>query len=1202
MIRRKADDRAQHKGAVATMDDDDETEEDSVRRSVAERDLDFEHDADADADDEDTSNGDEYEEDDGDVDTPHDHGRERRSGAGAGAATFRRRHAVRQPQRTPDLAHMPNLGILPYVSTGGAGMSGASAGFALTGGNDGFSSATLGDVLGPDPAGRERDLSGGSRGSASFFPETSAAVDADSNGGNGGSSGNGGTGNGSGSNVSPTGGVSGRSSTRNSSGRAQAKDDRRVSEEEILAQIHRLHLELESVRDSQYADGDGESGGGYGADAGDQSAGGVDSHSHGGIRTPRLIVVANRLPVTMSKDETGEWMFHVSSGGLVSALAGVKNKIPFVWVGWTGIEIPSADQESLRKRFLDELNCYPVFLSDHDANHYYNGFCNDVLWPLFHYVPLPIMSSDGERKFDFKYWDAYSKANHRFAEAVMQVYQPGDLVWVQDYHLMLLPSLLRKRLRDVTIGFFLHTPFPSSEVYRILPVRDELLKGVLAADLIGFHTYDYARHFLSVCTRILGLEASPKGVMYKNRFAHVGIFPIGIDPEVFEQALASNEVKAKIDNMLASKFKGKKVLLGVDRLDYIKGVPHKLMAFETLLARHPEWKGKVVLVQIAVPSRTEVEEYKKLITQTNELVGRINGKYSSVEYSPIVFLNQSVKLDELVALYAVADVAVITSIRDGMNLVSYEYVMCQRERHGVLVLSEFAGSAQSLSSAIRVNPWNIEELASALHEALSVSDRERELKHWKLYHYVTKHTAAFWAQSFVGELQQVESAHQQLEVNKLQQTVLRISVDVLPELRNRNRRLILLDYEGTLCASSGLSDLAWPSAVVRRYLQRLSFDPRNSVYILSGRSKYVLDNWFGDLPVGLVAEHGCDFRHPRHPAWEPLVGMHDAAWRDSVIQILQYFCERTPGAYLELKEKIITWHFRDADPTFGSWQAKELQLHLAESCMNLPVEVVSGPKYLELRPVGVTRVAAVQRIVAELPEPIVDYVFALGSDKGDEDVFAYISQYVRREPSVDGSCVTMCCRVGEDRDVSAADRYVADVEAAQRVLKELAYATPTSTSSATRTAIPGSVSGRPGSSKGAIMLRTQNNPALDFQNTILGGADPEASPSHRGIGGNVSGSSGGVVGTRLSFLRNHSVHRSASYDASLDRGGITSDPMSSRSSLPFVRDVFDSGGLVTPPSGVPSLLARIPSPAPGPSTQPVEHVQSLDANKQEPQK
>lgn len=828
------------------------------------------------------------------------------------------------------------------------------------------------------------------------------------------------------------------------SAKGQSAATSHLTEGEILARIQELHRELTVVRESEEAAAGG--GGGVGG-AASEAAAGADGRPGGSVlgenglggSTPgrRLLVVSNRLPVTISKNHEGQWDFKMSAGGLVSALAGVKNEFPFVWVGWSGSEVPDADQDSLRTELRAQHECVPVFLSDFDAHLYYNGFCNDVLWPLFHYVPLPIVSSDGERKFDVKYWEAYSKANHRFAEAIMQVYEPGDLIWVQDYHLMLLPSLLRKRIRDVTIGFFLHTPFPSSEVYRILPMRNKVLQGVLAADLIGFHTYDYARHFLSVCTRILGLEASPKGVDYKDHFAHVGIFPIGIDPTAFIRALDLPSVQERASELQA-KFAGKKVLLGVDRLDYIKGVPHKLMAFETLLARHPEWNERAVLVQIAVPSRTEVEEYKKLSSQTHELVGRINGKFGSVDYSPIVFINQSVNFHDLVALYSVADVCVVSSIRDGMNLVSYEYVMCQRERHGVLVLSEFAGSAQSLSGALRVNPWNIEELATALHDALSASPRERQLKQQKLYRYVTTHTAAFWAQSFVSELRELANLGREARDARganLPLPFLRVERELVSAMQPRRHRLFLFEYEGTLCAPVALADLATPSSSLRRYLARLSSDRANAVYIFSSRSKTVLDSWFGDLHVGLVAEHGCDFRHPGHPAWEPLIGLHDPAWRDEVVPILQYFSERTPGSHLELKEKVITWHFRDADPQFGSWQAKELQLLLAESCTNLPVEVVSGSKFLELRPVGVNRVAAVQRIIAELPEPALDFVLSLGSDKADEEVFSYLSTYIKNEPEVS----TLCCRVGKQQS-SSADRYIPDVDSALRVLREIAPA------------------------------------------------------------------------------------------------------------------------------------------------------------------
>jgi len=763
-------------------------------------------------------------------------------------------------------------------------------------------------------------------------------------------------------------------------GRGQGSNVTAHSEGEILAQIQELQVRLSEVREAEEAQ--------YGEE--ENSASHMFGPAGGSDATGRVVIVSNRLPVTISKGNDGQYHFEGSSGGLVSAMRGFKADMPFLWVGWPGAEVDVQDQEYVRRQLLQEHNCYPVFLTESHAEMYYNGFCNDILWPLFHYVPLPIVGMDGERKFDFKYWHAYATANHKFAEAVMQIFNKNDRIWVQDYHLMLLPQLLRKRqVRRCVIGFFLHTPFPSSEVYRILPVRREVLQGVLEADLIGFHTYEYARHFLSVCTRILGLETTPKGVQYNGHFADVGIFPIGIDSEKFLRELESPAVKERIEEM-RQKFAGKRVLLGVDRLDYIKGVPHKLLAFESLLTNHPEWKEKAVLVQIAVPSRTEVEEYKKLSSHTHELVGRINGYFGSVDYVPIVFINQSVKFHDLCALYSIADVAVVTPIRDGMNLVSYEYVMCQKDTHGVLVLSEFAGSAQSLSGAIRVNPWNIEEVAAGLDEALSMTSRERQLKHWKLYRYVKTHTAEYWAKSFVQELGSKATRAFEYVATAATPEV-KVDKDILPSMKLPVRRLILLEYEGGLCAPHTRVEKRHPDDTLRKALQRVTLDPMNKVYIYSGRSKTSLDAWFGDITVGLIAEHGCDFRRPGETEWNSVVDLREHAWREEVLPIMQYFTERTPGSFLETKENVITWHFMDSDPHFGSWQGKELRAHLAETCSSLPVEVTTGFKTVEVRPVGVSLVSVVRRLVQEFTAPEVGFVFVLGGgDRTDEELFAFL--------------------------------------------------------------------------------------------------------------------------------------------------------------------------------------------------------------------
>ena len=377
---------------------------------------------------------------------------------------------------------------------------------------------------------------------------------------------------------------------------------------------------------------------------------------------------------------------------------------------------------------------------------------DSILWPLFHYHP-------GEITFDESAWEAYTQVNMIFAQAVAKDIQDGDLIWVHDYHLMLLPEMLRNLLRDkkdIKIGFFLHTPFPSSEIYRILPVREELLKGLLQCDLIGFHTYDYARHFLSSCSRILETPTDNNGLKYQGRFITVSAFPIGIDPEKFTEGLKRPKVRERMA-ALRRKFEGVKLIVGVDRLDYIKGVPQKLHALEVFLSEHPEWRGKIVLVQVAVPSRGDVEEYQNLRATVNELVGRINGRFGTVDFMPIHFMHKSLPFDELCALYAVSDVCLVTSTRDGMNLVSYEYVAAQREGHGVMILSEFTGAAQSLTSSIIVNPWNTEELAGAIHDAVTMPPEQREAAYRKLEHYVFKFTSAWWGSTFVKELLKVNN-------------------------------------------------------------------------------------------------------------------------------------------------------------------------------------------------------------------------------------------------------------------------------------------------------------------------------------------------------------------------------------------------------------------------------------------------------------
>ncbi|KAI6245882.1 Alpha,alpha-trehalose-phosphate synthase [Erysiphe necator] len=461
----------------------------------------------------------------------------------------------------------------------------------------------------------------------------------------------------------------------------------------------------------------------------------------------RLLLVSNRLPITIKRKEDGSYAFSMSSGGLVTGLSGLLKTTTFQWYGWPGLEVPEAEAEQMAKRLSEDYEAVPVFIDEELADRHYNGFSNSILWPLFHYHP-------GEITFDELSWKAYIEVNRLFAKVVAQDVQDGDLIWVHDYHLMLLPEMLRKEIsskKDVKIGFFLHTPFPSSEIYRILPVRQELLKSVLHCDLIGFHTYDYARHFLSSCSRILASQTTPNGVEHNGKHITVAAFPIGIDPEKFVEGLQKKSIQDRIA-VLERKFEGVKLIVGVDRLDYIKGIPQKFHALEVFLTEHPEWIGKIVLVQVAIPSRQDVEEYQNLQTVVNELVGRINGKFGTIEFMPIHFLHQSVNFEELTALYAVSDACLVSSTRDGMNLVSYEYIATQRKRHGVMILSEFTGAAQSLNGALIVNPWSTEELAQAIHKAVTMSPEQRESSFKKLEKYVFKYTSAWWGENFVCEL------------------------------------------------------------------------------------------------------------------------------------------------------------------------------------------------------------------------------------------------------------------------------------------------------------------------------------------------------------------------------------------------------------------------------------------------------------------
>ncbi|GAD92865.1 alpha,alpha-trehalose-phosphate synthase subunit, putative [Paecilomyces variotii No. 5] len=462
-----------------------------------------------------------------------------------------------------------------------------------------------------------------------------------------------------------------------------------------------------------------------------------------------LIVVSNRLPLSVKRAPDGSYQSSISSGGLVTSLSGLTKTTKFRWFGWPGLEVQKESEIEEVKRSLGEHDAYPIFLSDELAHDHYNGFSNQILWPSLHYQS-GVIFKDGP-------WEAYRKVNELFADSVAEAANDGDLIWVHDYHLMLLPKLLRERLakqgKKCPIGFSLHTPFPAADFWRALPVSKELLEGLLASNLVGFHTDEYKQNFIDSCGLVLGADTNiPNKIQYNGRLILTDKFIVGIDPQKFVDTKQESDVQNRI-GQLKDRYKGIKVILGVDRLDYIKGLTQKLIGYETFLEQHPEWRGKVVLIQVAVPSREDVKEYKDLETEISTIVGKINGKYASPDSTPLIYLHRSIPFPELTALYSVADVCLLASTRDGMNLVSFEYVACQQENNGVLALSQFTGAASFMKDgALTFHPANPNEISEAVNTALTMPDDKRKANYQKLKDFIEYNTSGRWGETFVSTL------------------------------------------------------------------------------------------------------------------------------------------------------------------------------------------------------------------------------------------------------------------------------------------------------------------------------------------------------------------------------------------------------------------------------------------------------------------
>ena len=682
-----------------------------------------------------------------------------------------------------------------------------------------------------------------------------------------------------------------------------------------------------------------------------------------------MVIVSNRLPVTI-RVQGGNASLVASSGGLATGLRAYHQRGNGPWIGWPGDESRlSAPQRREVRRAMRAQRLSPVSLSVQEIRAFYEGFSNSVLWPVFHHLldRLPLDSRD---------WPAYRNVNERFADAVARQYHPGDLIWVHDYQLALVPGMLRERLPGARIGFFLHIPFPAREVFRVLPWRREILEGMLGASLVGFHADSYVGHFVTAVRAILGWRAEQGTVWGPQRIVRVGAFPMGIDTATFERLGGDTSVNDEA-KAIRRKSGGRALVLGVDRLDYTKGIPRRLHAFRRLLEREPQLRDRVRLVQLAVPSRDTAEPYRLLRKELEELVGRINGSLGTANSMPVHYLYRSVSRAQLVALYRAADVMLVTPLRDGMNLVAKEFVASRVDNDGVLVLSEFAGAAEQLKEAVLINPYDIDGVAAAIKAALSMPVAERTERMRALRTHVLSRDVHAWAGLFIDALAQSQAVAQSAGLPPA-------LVAPVARLRQADRRLLLLDYDGTLVPLQPTPGEALPPPELLGLLDSLARTPGTRIHILSGRPRVELEEWFGHLPIGLWAEHGLIGRPGFGDEWKRCAEV-SLDWMPGVRQVLNEATVGTPGALVEEKSSSLAWHYRKVEPRLAKQKLGEVRKRLASELRGQPVELLDGSRVLEIRHRDVNKGLAVRRILAlDDGSP---GMLAIGDDVTDEDMF-----------------------------------------------------------------------------------------------------------------------------------------------------------------------------------------------------------------------
>jgi trehalose 6-phosphate synthase/phosphatase len=721
----------------------------------------------------------------------------------------------------------------------------------------------------------------------------------------------------------------------------------------------------------------------------------------------KTIIVSNRLPVKLVERD-GDYLFIPSEGGLATGLGSIYQQSGNVWVGWPGMEVTGEEERKKITHELDTKNLKPVFLSQEEINQYYEGFSNEVLWPVFHYMPT-------YARYQQAYWDCYLHVNRKFRDVILDIAEPGDIIWVHDYQLLLLPGLVRSVLPDITIGFFQHIPFPSYELFRLIPWRLEILEGILGADLIGFHTFDDARHLVQSARRLMtSVISSSNEINFNNRTIIADSFPMGIDSQKFYDLVESESVKEH-SVTLDKTLNGYKIVLSIDRLDYSKGILQRLQSFELFLQQHPEYVGKLVLYMIVVPSRDNVQQYRELRDEIDKFVGSINARYRTIEWQPVVYFYRAFSVEELSALYAKADICLVTPMRDGMNLVCKEFVASRHSDDGVLILSEMAGASKELVDALIVNPNDIASMANAITEALNMPLQEQSRRMKMMKEIVMKFNISHWVKLFMSRLNEVKQMQQSMYAKRINSSTRFL---IKKQYASSKKRIIFLDYDGTLVGFKANIELAAPDEELYLLLKQLSSDPANKLVLVSGRAPSFLEKWFGNLDVDVIAEHGAWIK-TRNSNWLSIPGLN-FTWKKDIYPVLESFTDRTAGAFIEEKDFSLVWHYRKVEESLGELRTSELVNTLRYLVEDKGLQLLPGNKVVEIKNIEINKGKAV---LTFLQEDEYDFIMAIGDDHTDEDIFK----------AVPANAITI--KVGSH--VSAANYYTGNYVDVRNFLKEL---------------------------------------------------------------------------------------------------------------------------------------------------------------------